>query len=78
MTADRILVQANVFNSVLEAEGEVRVDGDVVGGAVSCTGLLQVRGNLSNEAGAPTRLRVATEPAGCRKAQGPHRRFQKG
>ena len=67
VTAERILLQANAFNSVLEAEGEVRVDGDVVGGAVSCAGLLQVRGNLGNEAGAPTRLRVATEPPGAEK-----------
>ena len=67
VTAERVLLQANAFNSVLEAEGEVRVDGDVVGGAVSCAGLLQVRGNLGNEAGAPTRLRVATEPPGAEK-----------
>ena len=67
VTAERILVQSNAFNSVLEAEDEVRVDGNVVGGAVCAAGGLQVGGDLGNEDQALTRLRVETEPPGLGK-----------
>lgn len=61
VSAGTILVQTHCYRSGLEAEEDVRVDGNLSGGVVAFGGRLQVRGDLGNAEGTTTRIRLGTE-----------------
>ena len=67
--AETILVQSHVYNAALEAEGNMWIDGDLVGGMASCGGGLRVTGDLGNSAETPTRIQIGTEGREAQKAQ---------
>ena len=58
-----VYVQQHVHGSALEVDGDVRIDGDLVGGLVTCGGLVEVMGDMGNEAGTATRVRLSIEGA---------------
>ena len=64
VSAGAILVQEHCFMSSLEADSDVLVDGNVVGGMVSFGGRLQVSGDLGNPEGTITRIRLESESRG--------------
>ena len=61
VSAGTALVQATVHGSALEVEGDLQVDGDLVGGLVMCGGMVEVLGDMGNEEGTPTRVRLELE-----------------
>ena len=61
VTAGTVLVQTNAHGAAIEAAGDVQVDGDLVGGLVSCGGRVEVLADMGNEVGTPTRVRLELE-----------------
>jgi uncharacterized protein (DUF342 family) len=62
ISAGQILIGAKCVMSSLEAGHHVRIDGDLVGGVTTFGGRLLVRGNMGNERGALTRIRIGGMP----------------
>lgn len=61
VSADTILVQTHSYHSGLHAEQDVWVDGNLCGGIVSFGRRLQVLGDLGNDEGSATRIRLGVE-----------------
>ena len=58
--AGEIMVTGNVFNAALEVQDYIWIDGNLVGGMVSCGGRIQVAGDLGNAQGSTTRIFFST------------------
>jgi len=69
INADSAFVQANVHGAAIEVEGDLQVDGDLVGGLVMCGGMVEVLGDLGNEAGTVTRIRLELEGRQAKRRQ---------
>ena len=61
VSAQTLLVQTHSLMSALDSEGDICVDGNLAGGRVSFGRRLQVRGNLGDAGGGPTRIRIGVE-----------------
>ena len=61
VSAGRILIQSQGYMSLLSAETDVLIDGDLVGGVTAFGRRLQVFGNLGNRSGTPTQIRLCAE-----------------
>lgn len=61
ISAGRILILSQSYMSLLNAQTDVLIDGDLVGGITSFGRRLQVAGNLGNSQNTPTRIRLAVE-----------------
>ena len=61
VSAGTALVQATVHGSALEVVADLQVDGDLVGGLVMCGGMVEILGDMGNEEGTPTRVRLELE-----------------
>jgi len=73
ISAEQILIGSKCFMSSLDAGRDVRIDGDLVGGVTTFGGRLLVRGDMGNERGALTRIRIGGMPReDARKARLDH------
>ncbi|MDA0708763.1 MAG: FapA family protein [bacterium] len=58
VSAERILIGAQCAMSSLSAGTDICIDGDLVGGVTTFSGNLQVLGDMGNDRGAKTRIRM--------------------
>ena len=76
LSAGTVLIRENCYHSALEADQDVSVDGNLVGGVTSFLSELQVAGNLGNEEGTITRIRATGEAGVERKRKNLQREIQ--
>ena len=69
INAGSAFVQANMHGAAIEVEGDLQVDGDLVGGLVICGGMVEVLGDMGNEEGTATRIRLELEGLQAKKRQ---------
>ena len=62
ISAGQILIGSKCLMSSLDAGRDIRIDGDLVGGVTTFGGRLLVRGDLGNERGSLTRIRIGGMP----------------
>jgi len=70
ITAGSALIQNHVQGAVLDVDGDLQIDGNLVGGLTVCGGKINVLGDLGSRAGATTRIQLGMEsPTGKRRRE---------
>ncbi len=61
INANRIMIQTHCYGAALNAKQDILVDGNLSGGVVSFRSKLQVMGNIGDEKGSATHVRLSSE-----------------